>query len=105
MALITDSERGEFGRCIVDAKLRVDNFELTEQRDAGEPKEGYFPTGTVTVTYKPTGIEREYSGGHLTTRWSGGCSIRPYQPRPGRDSSVIPLRHRLRSDPRSGRAA
>ena len=67
MALITDSERGEFGRCIVDAKLRVVNFELTEQRDAGGPKEGYFPTGTITVTYKPMGIEREYSGGHLST--------------------------------------
>ncbi len=67
MALITDSERGELGRCIVDAKLRVDNFELTEQRDAGEPKEGYFPTGTVTVTYKPTGIARDYYGGHVST--------------------------------------
>ena len=67
MPLIRDSERGEFGRRIVDANLRVDNFELTEQRDGGGSKEGYFPTGTVTVTYKPTGIERDYSGGHLST--------------------------------------
>ena len=67
MPLITDSERGDFGQCIVAANLSVYDFELTEQRDAGGPKEGYFPTGTVTVTYKPTGIEREYSGGHLST--------------------------------------
>ncbi len=67
MSLIHDGEREDFVLCIVAANLNVVDFELTEQRDAGGPKEGCFPEGTVTVTYKPTGIEREYSGGHLST--------------------------------------
>ncbi len=60
MTLITDSERIDFEQCIVVANLSIDDFELTERRDAGGPKEGYFPTGTVTVTYTPTGISRTY---------------------------------------------
>jgi len=27
------------------------------------PNKGYFPTGKVTVTYKPTGIARHYRDG------------------------------------------
>ncbi len=53
MSLITDSERKEFKRCIVEADLFVDDFKLAEQKDADGPKDGYFRTGTVTVTYSP----------------------------------------------------
>ncbi len=67
MPLVTNSEMGDFQATIRNAGLSVDDFELAEQRDADGPKEGYFPTGTVTVTYTPTGIEREYRGGHLST--------------------------------------
>ena len=64
MPLIHDSEMKDFQATIRNAGLGVDDFELAE-RDG--PKEGYFPTGTVTVTYTPTGIAREYRGGHLST--------------------------------------
>ncbi len=36
--------------CIIEAELNVDDFKLTEQLDSDGPKEGHFPTGTVTVT-------------------------------------------------------
>ena len=64
MPLVTNSEMGDFQATIRNAGLSVDDFELAE-RDG--PKEGYFRTGTVTVTYTPTGIAREYRGGHLST--------------------------------------
>ncbi len=67
MPLIHDSEKRDFQATILNAGLGVDDFELTERRDADGAKEGYFPTGTVTVTYTPTGIAREYRGGHLST--------------------------------------
>ncbi len=51
MPLVTNSEMGDFQATIRNAGLSVDDFELAEQRDADGPKEGYFPTGTVTVTY------------------------------------------------------
>ncbi len=65
MPLIHDSEMGDFQATIHNAGLSVDDFELAERRDADA--EGYFPTGTVTVTYTPTGIARQYRGGHLST--------------------------------------
>ncbi len=63
MLLITDSEREDFMWTIVAANLSVDDFKLTEQVDPDEPKEGYFPTSTVTVTYTPTGVARSYDAG------------------------------------------
>ncbi len=63
MLLITNSEHFDFERCIVVANLSIDDFELTERRDAGGPKDGYFPIGTVTVTYTPTGVARSYDAG------------------------------------------
>ncbi len=73
MSLITDSEREDFKRCIVEADLFVDDFKLAEQKDADGPKDGYFRTGTVTVRYSPptsasprstpTGIARTYHAG------------------------------------------
>ncbi len=60
MSLIHDSEREDFVQCIVEAELSVDDFKLMEQVDPDGPKEGYYPTGTVTVTYEPMGISRTY---------------------------------------------
>ncbi len=63
MPLIHDSEMRDFQATILNAGLSVDDFELAERRDADGPKEGYFPMGTVTVIYKPTGIARHYRDG------------------------------------------
>ncbi len=60
MSLIHDSERDDFVQCIVAAKLNVVDFELTEQEDEPRAIGVAVWTGTVTVTYKPTGILRTY---------------------------------------------
>ncbi len=53
---------GLYDRCIVEAKLNVDDFEITKERDApGATK--LIGTGKVTVTYKPTRIVRHYRDG------------------------------------------
>ncbi len=77
MSLITDSEREDFKQYIIEADLFVDDFKLTEQKDADGPKNGYFRTGTVTVTYSPptsaaptstpTAIARTYRAGVVPT--------------------------------------
>ena len=62
MSLILGSERALFDRYIVNAKLNVDDFEITKERDApGTTK--LIGTGKVTVIYKPTGIARHYRDG------------------------------------------
>ncbi len=62
MPLMLGSERGPYDRCIVEAKLNVDDFEISKERDApGATK--LIGTGKVTVTYKPTGIVRRYRDG------------------------------------------
>ncbi len=60
MPLIHDSEREYFLQCIVAANLNVVDFELTEQEDEPRTVGVAVWTGTVTVTYKPTGISRTY---------------------------------------------
>ncbi len=64
---ILGSERILYNRCIWEAKLNVDDFEITVERDApgtkGKSSKGYTGTSTVTVTYKPTGITHHYRGG------------------------------------------
>ncbi len=60
MSLIHDSEREDFVRCIVAANLNVVDFELTEQKDEPGTMQVAVWTGTVTVTYEPTGISRTY---------------------------------------------
>ncbi len=59
MPQILGSERALFHRCIVEAKLNVDAFEINKERDAPGAIQ-HMGTGTVTVTYKPTGIARIY---------------------------------------------
>ena len=61
--ITSKSELQDLKRCIVEAELSVDDFKLTEQLDPDGPKEGYFPTGTVTMTYTPTGVARSYDAG------------------------------------------
>ena len=61
--LTSKSELQDLKRCIVEAELNVDDFKLTEQIAPDGPKEGYFPTSTVTVTYTPTGVARLYDAG------------------------------------------
>jgi len=62
MPQILGSERALFHRCIVEAKLNVDAFDINKERDALGPIQ-QMGTGTVTVTYKPTGIARHYRDG------------------------------------------
>jgi len=69
MFLILDSEHRDFKHCIDAADLYINDFELTERPHPDGPKEGYFPTGMVTVTYKPTGIARTYHAAGVST-WS-----------------------------------
>ncbi len=62
MSLILGSERKLFDRHIVEADLNADDFEITKDTDApGTTK--LIGTGSVTVTYKPTGIARHYRDG------------------------------------------
>ncbi len=60
MSLIHDSEHEDFVQCIVAANLNVVDFELTEQKDEPGTMQVAVWTGTVTVTYEPTGISRTY---------------------------------------------
>jgi hypothetical protein len=62
MPLILGSELVLYTRCILEAKLNVDDFEINKERDApGSIQQ--MGIGTVTVTYKPTGIVRHYRDG------------------------------------------
>ncbi len=61
--ITSKSELRDLKFCIVEAELNVDDFKLTEQLDPDGPKEGYFPTRTVTMTYTPTGVARSYDAG------------------------------------------
>lgn len=62
MYLILGSERALYNHYIVEARLKVDDFEISKEHDVpGTRKRS--GTGTVTVTYKPTGTSREYRDG------------------------------------------
>ncbi len=63
MSLIHDSEREDFVQCIVATNLNVVDFELTEQEDEPRTIGVAVWTGTVTVTYTPTGVARSYDAG------------------------------------------
>ncbi len=62
MPLILGSELVLYTRCILEAKLNVTDFEIDKERDAPGPIK-QMGTGTVTVTYMPTGIARHYRDG------------------------------------------
>lgn len=62
MYLVLGSERALYNHYIVEAQLKVDDFEVGKEHDVpGAGKRS--GTGTVTVTYKPTGITRQYRDG------------------------------------------
>ena len=67
MSMLIGIERGYFHRCIVAAKLNVDDFEITLERDTPGSKRkgslGHTATGTLKVTYKPTGVSTHYRYG------------------------------------------
>ncbi len=67
MSMFIGVERAPFHRCIVAAKLNVDAFEITLERDTpGSKGKGSLAdtgTGTLKVTYKPTGISTHYRYG------------------------------------------
>ncbi len=62
MPLILGSEVVLYTRCVLEAKLNVTDFEMNKETDAPGPIQ-QMGTGTVTVTYKPTGIVRHYRDG------------------------------------------
>lgn len=62
MSLILGSERALYNHYIVEAHLKVDDFEISKEHDIPGTKRR-SGTGTVTVTYSPTGIAREYRDG------------------------------------------
>ncbi len=67
MSLILGSQQALFDRYIVEAKLNVDNFEITKERHApgskGRGSLGDAGTGTIKVTYKPTSVSTHYRYG------------------------------------------
>ncbi len=73
MSLILGSERALYNRVIVAAKLNVDAFEITKEEDApgnkGKGNLGDAGTGTIKVTYKPSGISSHYRDGVVPPPW------------------------------------
>ena len=67
MSMLIGIERAPFHRCIVAAKLNIDAFEITLERDTpGSKENGSLEdtgTGTLKVTYKPTGVSTHYRYG------------------------------------------
>lgn len=62
MYLVLGSERALYNHYIVEARLKVTDFEVGKEHDVpGVGKRS--GTGTVTVTYKPTGVARQYRDG------------------------------------------
>ncbi len=67
MSTVKGSKLASFHRIIVEAKLNIDAFEITKEVDApgtkGKGNLGDAGTGTIKVTYKPTGISAHYRNG------------------------------------------
>ena len=67
MSIFVGAERAPFHRCIVAAKLNVDAFDITLERDTpgskGKVSLGDTGTGTLKVTYMPTGVSTHYRFG------------------------------------------
>jgi hypothetical protein len=64
MSIILGSERALYNHYIVEAHLNTDDFEVSKEHDVPGAKRGPG-TGSVTVTYKPTGIARQYRDGTI----------------------------------------
>lgn len=62
MHLILGSERALYNHYIVELRLDAHDFEISKEHDVPGTKR-LSGTGTVTVTYKPTGVVRQYRDG------------------------------------------
>jgi hypothetical protein len=62
MHLILGSERGLYDHYIVEVRLDVADFEISKEHDIPGTRKRRG-TGDVTVTYKPSGISRQYRDG------------------------------------------
>ena len=62
MSIILGSERALYNHYIVEVQLEIDDFEVGKEHDVPGTRTGPG-TGTVTVTYKPTGVARQYRDG------------------------------------------
>ncbi len=73
MSLILGSERLLYNRVIVEANLNVDAFEIKKEEDEpgrkGFSSLGDAGTGTIKVTYKPSGISSHYRDGVVPPPW------------------------------------
>ncbi len=73
MSLILGSERLLYNRVIVEANLNVDAFEIKKEEDdpgrKGFGSVGDAGTGTIKVTYKPSGISSHYRDGVVPPPW------------------------------------
>ncbi len=62
MSIILGSERALYNHYIIEVQLSIDDFDVSKQHDIPGTRKGPG-TGTVTVTYMPTGIARQYRDG------------------------------------------
>jgi len=73
MSLILGSKRALFDHYIVESKLNIDAFEITKEEDASQEKGPVSlrgtGTGTIKVTYKPSGISSQYRDGVVPPPW------------------------------------
>ena len=67
MSMRKGSKLASFHRVIVEAKLNLDAFEITLEKDTPESKGKGSPgdagTGTIKVMYKPTDVSAHYRDG------------------------------------------
>lgn len=73
MYLVLGSERANFDHYIVEAELNVNAFEVSKEEDAPGSKGfgslGDAGTGTIKVTYKPSGVSSRYRDGVIPPPW------------------------------------
>jgi hypothetical protein len=73
MYLVLGSERANFDQYIVEAELNVNAFEVSKEEDAPGSKGfgslGDAGTGTIKVTYKPSGVSSRYRDGVIPPPW------------------------------------
>ncbi len=77
MSVILGSERALFDRHIVEAKLNVDDFEITKESELPGAPPQQMGTGWIIVVYKPTGIKRHYREGVVSAPHDGEFPLDP----------------------------
>ncbi len=73
ISMVKGSKLASFHRVIVEAKLNIDAFEITLERDTrgskGKGSLGDAGIGTIKVTYKPTSVSTHYRAGVIPPPW------------------------------------